>query len=81
MLEVFEKEIKVGKYPDLTKINAKRGYPIHIAIQTGKFEIVLRLLKLAREKKLLDPCITSQIDANLMHLLFVKFEKDPKLAY
>lgn len=38
------------------------------------------MLKLAKERQLVNPCITSQIDANLMHLLFVKFDKDPKLA-
>ena len=80
MLELFEKNIQVGKLPDLNKINGKRGYPIHIAIQTGKFKIVLRMLNLAKTQKVIDPCIKSQIDANLIHLLFVKFDKDLKLA-
>lgn len=37
------------------------------------------MLRLA--PKYVDPCVFSQIGANVLHLLFVKYEEDSQLAY
>ena len=34
------------KLPELNKLNLKRGYPIHIAVLTHKFDSLQRLVKL-----------------------------------
>ena len=57
----------------------KHGHPLHIAILSKKFDVALRMLKLAPEY--VDPCVFSQIGANILHLLFVKYEEDCQLAY
>ena len=63
----------------MNKLNSKHGYPLHIAILSHKFEIALRMLRLG--PKIVNPKITTQIGANIIHLLFVKYDKDSVLSY
>jgi hypothetical protein len=55
----------------------KHGYPIHIAILSHKFEVALEMLNI----KELNPNVLNTIGANLIHLLFVKYDKDTMQAY
>ena len=65
-----------SKYPlDLNKQSLKHGYPLHMAILSQKFDIALYLLKMD-----VDPHVLNTIGANLIHLLFVKYDKDLSLA-
>lgn len=54
----------------------KHGYPLHMAILSQKFEVALQLLKM----KEIDPHVLNTIGANLVHLLFVKYDKDAVLC-
>jgi hypothetical protein len=67
------------KIPNLQRANIKHGYPIHMAILSHKFEIALRILNM--KHNLIDPHITTSIGANIIHLLFVKYDKDPDIAF
>lgn len=67
------------KLPELNRLNAKRGYPLHIAVLTHKFDSLLRMVKLCkvpRRELKIDPTVKSHIGANIIHLLFVKYERD-----
>ena len=65
--------------PDLNQNSLKHGYPIHIAVLSRKFDIALRMLKLA--PGFVDVSVLSSIGANIVHLLFVKYEEDCELAF
>lgn len=83
-LDVIEEKLKgndaiTNKIPDLHRANIKHGFPIHMAILSHKFEIALRILTI--RNNLVDPHITTSIGANIIHLLFVKYDKDPDTAF
>lgn len=62
---------------DLNRQSLKHGYPLHMAILSHKFEVALQLLSMEEQ---LDPHVLNTVGANVVHLLFVKYEKDPKTA-
>ena len=66
---------------DLNLLNQKHGYPLHIAILSHKFEIAKRLIFLNRRYQQVDVSALTTIRANIIHLLFVKYDKDSVLAY
>ena len=55
----------------------EHGYPLHYAIMSEKFDIALALVS-SRE---IDPHVLNTIGANMVHLLFVKYDKEATLAY
>jgi len=64
-------------YPlNLNKISLKHGYPLHISILTEKFDIALYILNDPN----CDPHVLNTIGANVVHLLFVKYDKDVNLC-
>jgi len=79
ILDAIQLNKNARKVPDLKRANVKHDYPIHMAILSHKFEIALRILLMNDD--LVDPHITTQIGANIIHLLFVKYDKDPELAF
>lgn len=62
---------------DLNKLSLKHGYPLHIAILTEKFDIALDLLHSAST----NPHVYNTIGANIIHLLFVKYDRDAVTAF
>jgi hypothetical protein len=48
-----------------------------MAILSQKFDVALQLLKMKEE---IDPNVLNTIGANLVHLLFVKYDKDALLS-
>lgn len=62
--------------PELNKQNEKHGYPLHISIFFHKLEVTLRMLKLG-----VDSSVLTSIGANIIHLLFVQYDKDPVSAF
>ena len=78
LISVVEKN-RTKSLPDLKVFSKKHGHPLHIAILSKKFDVALKMLKLA--PKYVDHSVFSQIGANVMHLLFVKYEEDCQLAY
>ena len=73
------------KLPDLNQYHEKHGYPLHIAILSHRFDIALRMMKLSKTgdgedgsgfPHAVDTTVTSQIGANVIHLLLVKYDKD-----
>jgi hypothetical protein len=74
LLEVNERNGE--KVPDLNFCNPRHGFPFHIAVLSQKFDIALRMLDL----DCIDATVKSNIGANIGHLLFVKYDKDPILA-
>lgn len=75
------------KLPDMNICSQRHGFPLHIAILSHKFEIALRMLRTARfpgrkaPPFAVDAAVTSSIGANIIHLVFVKYEKNPELAF
>ena len=63
---------------DLNRQSLKHGYPLHMAILSHKFEVALELLAMDDR---LDPHVLNTVGANVVHLLFVKYEKNPKTAF
>ena len=61
---------------DLNKISLKHGYPLHISILTEKFDIALDILNHPD----CNPHVVNTIGANIVHLLFVKYDKDISLS-
>ena len=55
----------------------KHGYPLHISILTEKFDIALDILN----NKSANPHVLNTIGANIVHLLFVKYDKDAILSH
>jgi hypothetical protein len=54
----------------------KHGYPLHISILTEKFDIALDILNDPN----CNPHVLNTIGANVVHLLFVKYDKDLSLS-
>jgi hypothetical protein len=73
LLDINERS---SRCPDLSICNQRHGYPLHIAVLSHKFEIALRMLDLPG----FDPKVLSSIGANIVHLIFVKYDKNPELA-
>lgn len=85
-LKLKPKRMYTKKLPDLNVCSIRHGYPIHIAILSHKFEIALRMLRIAKRGPSVPPCavdatVTSSIGANIVHLVFVKYEKNPVLGF
>ena len=59
-------------------MNQKHGYPLHISILSHKLDITVRMLKM--RNNLVNANILTSIQANILHLLFVKYEKDKVLG-
>jgi len=77
------------KLPNLNEFHEKHGYPLHIAILSHRFDIAYRMMKLGKNVHdkggngfpyAVDTSVTSQIGANIVHLLLVKYDKDCDLA-
>ena len=76
------------RIPYLNHYHLKHGYPLHVSLLSHKFDITLRILKLIKPPKGApnqpkfiyspDPAVKSSIGANIVHLLLVKYDKDPK---
>lgn len=62
---------------DLNLQSKKHGYPLHMAILGHKFDVALTLL----QNQNLDPNVLNTVGANVIHLLFVKYDKDPEIAF
>lgn len=70
------------KLPDLNACSLRHGYPLHIAILSHKFEIALRMLRISGSGPFsVNASVTSSIGANIIHLVFVKYEKNPELGF
>lgn len=54
------------------------GYPLHMAILLQKFDIALQLLQMHDK---IDPHCLNTVGANIVHLLFVKYDKDAVTAH
>ena len=54
----------------------KNGYPLHMAVLSSKFDITLKMLDIPS----LNPNVFNSVGANIVHLLFVKYDKDPEIA-
>ena len=67
------------RVPDLNKPSSKHGYPLHVAVLSHKFDIAFRMLRLG--KHVVNPSSLTSIGANIIHLLLVKYEKDPEWAF
>ena len=52
---------------------------MHIAILSHKFGIALRMLKLG--PAFVNPTTLTTIGANIIHLLFVKYDKDAIMSF
>lgn len=63
---------------DLNRQSLKHGYPLHMAILSHKFDIALELLSMQER---LDPNVLNTVGANVVHLLFVKYDKDAVTAF
>lgn len=64
---------------DLRKVHEKHGCPLHVSILSHKFDVALRMLRLG--PLVVDPhMLTTTVQANILHLLFVKFDKDEETA-
>ena len=63
---------------DLNLQSLKHGYPLHMAILSHKFDIALHMLTL---KDQIDPNVLNTVGANVVHLLFVKYDKDAVTAF
>ena len=53
------------------------GYPLHMAILLQKFDIALQMLEMHDQ---INPHCLNTVGANIVHLLFVKYDKDAGIA-
>lgn len=67
-------KIAKARVPNLMMIHEKHGFPLHIAVLSHKLDVALRMLRLGPPA--IDPHVLTSIGANVVHLLFVKYEKD-----
>jgi ankyrin repeat protein len=60
----------------LNRESVKHGYILHFAILQDKFDVTLALLN----NPSIDSHVQTSIKANLVHLLLVKYDKQPESA-
>jgi ankyrin repeat protein len=62
---------------NINQLSSKHGYPLHIAILSSKFDVAIEMLRVPG----LDPHVLNTIQANCVHLLFLKYDKEPGPAF